>query len=464
MNESDNQAIAAAKAGIEEVQFADASELPFDLFEKPTNKTTHLLASSDSHAPLEGKSRWYEYKFKEPCLVCIVTIATSGYSGYHEFEFSWRDVSGVDRKIFGKPNNGIVLFAVNDLCRKVSFKPPAVWFSQTEIQSISVEGIPREEIPRILEILDDVDDFKSQIINLADAAVARANAKISDGNKAVLEKAAIGKEVAALKGQQSRLKKVTDDLSDKRNELIAQNAAAEDSLESSSQRLKKSNSDVALADEELALLKTKIAESNVELKDLKGNINLFPTEIVAFVNQGSKSNWQFFWLAAVPIALIPAVFITLIIGAADLSTIFTKDPTLNINAVVLSRAPYVAICLAIITASYKIARAFILEMVKINHQRLNLTKISIIAKDVSHASEIGLNLNDEDIFRLRSDLKMQLLRDHMKDYISKDFKIQLPNQIISALGLGAARRPAKDGENASLELAVNGDGASMKIG
>jgi hypothetical protein len=89
-----------------------------------------------------------------------------------------------------------------------------------------------------------------------------------------------------------------------------------------------------------------------------------------------------------------------------------------------------AISLAIITACYKIARSFISEMIKINNQRLNLTKISIIAKDVSMASEHDLNLSDEDIYRLRSELKMQLLKDHLKEYLSKGFTVPMPQSLL----------------------------------
>lgn len=319
MNEADNQAIEEAKSSIAAMEINSAQELPFELFEKPNNKTTQLLANSGNSAPLEGKSRWYEYKFKEPCLVTFVSITTSGYSSYHEFELEWRDISGLDRKSFGKPESGVVTFEINDLCKKISFKPPVAWFSRTDIQNISVEGIRREEIPHLLEILDDIDGYKSKIVNLADAAVARANAKIAEGNRAATERVNISKDITALKGQQSRLKKSIDELSGKRNELIAQNGAAEDSLESSSQRLKKSNSEVELANSQISNLQTNILDATTQLKELKGNINLFPTEIVAFVNQGSKSAWQYFWLAAIPIALIPAVFVMLIFGAADLS-------------------------------------------------------------------------------------------------------------------------------------------------
>ena len=72
-------------------------------------------------------------------------------------------------------------------------------------------------------------------------------------------------------------------------------------------------------------------------------------------------------------------------------------------------------------------------MIKINQQKLSLTKVSIIAKDIASASENGLNLNDHELFQLRSHLKMNMLRDHMKEYLSKDFEIPLPENIVSAL-------------------------------
>lgn len=465
MTEDENQAIAAEKASIEDATIDVVAELPFSLFEKPNNKTTLLLASSGQNNILDGRSRWYEYKFKDATFVSRVTIQTSGYSGYHEFEFEWRDEAGAERRTLGIPSNkGTLTFNVNDLCKRVAFKPPVAWFARPEIQSISVVGVQREDIRRVLDMLDNLDAHKDTIIEIADGAIARADARIAEAQKLQQERVSIVKDIAVSKSQLSRIKKSIDGLSDKRNELIAQNFAAEESLDSANQRLKSIRAEVEVNRSHLEANRAAIVDSEAQLRALRGNINLFPTEIVAFVDQVSKSAKQYFWLAVVPIAIIPIVFITLIMGAADLSTIFTHDPKLNINAVVLSRMPYVAISLAIITACYKIAKAFILEMVKINNQRLNLTKISIIAKDVSQAAEQGLNLTDEEIFRLRADFKMQLLRDHMKEYISKDFRIQLPNQIISALGLVKARGSAQEGASPAIEVAVNGDGASMKLG
>lgn len=55
-------------------------------------------------------------------------------------------------------------------------------------------------------------------------------------------------------------------------------------------------------------------------------------------------------------------------------------------------------------------------------QRLNLTKISIIAKDVSDASEDDLSLDDAARYEHRTHLKMNLLREHLKGYLAEDYE------------------------------------------
>lgn len=462
MNESDSQQIESIKNQIEAAPVEAEVQLPFDLFEKPNNKTTRLLANATDRQPIEGRSRWFDYKLKGAHLVTSIEIDMTGYSEFSEFDVSWRDEEDTESKITVRPQNGLALVEINDFCKRISFRPPATWFSKTSINSISVYGITRESLPLLLSNISDIDDYKNQIINIADKAIAAADEKIQLSIRSQLERANHIKEIGTLKGNQARLKKSIEEYSNKRNELIAQNSAAEDSLESANQRLKQSISEADLTNDKINSLKLEISQKESILKELKGNINLFPTEIVEFVNQGSKNIRQYFWLAVIPIAIIGIMFVLLIQGAANLTTIYSTNPNLNISAIVLSRAPYVTIALAIITACYKISRSFILEMVRINNQRLSLTKIAIIAKDVSASAATGLDLNEEDIYRLRTELKMQLLRDHMKEYLSKDFKIELPRQIVSALSIGG-RSDKSSTANPSVEVSLGGDGAHMRI-
>lgn len=84
--------------------------------------------------------------------------------------------------------------------------------------------------------------------------------------------------------------------------------------------------------------------------------------------------------------------------------------------------PYVIVSAAIIAAMYKIASSLINQIMKIDTETRALAKMSIIATDVSAASHDGLELSDEEIYHLRTGLKMDLLRDHLKSYMSEDYR------------------------------------------
>ena len=124
-----------------------------------------------------------------------------------------------------------------------------------------------------------------------------------------------------------------------------------------------------------------------------------------------------------PIALLVLVTALLVFNAADLTTVLEIDESASIWSILITRMPYVIIATGIITASYKLARVFVAEIMRINQQRLNLSKISIIATDASNTSQGGLSdLSDREFYELRTDLKMQLLRDHLKECLSSDFR------------------------------------------
>ena len=72
---------------------------------------------------------------------------------------------------------------------------------------------------------------------------------------------------------------------------------------------------------------------------------------------------------------------------------------------------------------------------KRDRQRLNLTKVSIIAKDVSNSIELDLGLSEEEKYHKRLALKMDLLRDHLKTYISSEFSPSMPSTITSSIGV-----------------------------
>ena len=148
---------------------------------------------------------------------------------------------------------------------------------------------------------------------------------------------------------------------------------------------------------------------------------MFPTEISGFVSQGAANIRWYMFLAGLPIMIIGLVASDLFSKASELSHIENLPGNISVWEVLIARFPYVVVCGAILASSYKIARIFIGEIIRINEQRLNLTKISIIAKDVSGASEDGLSMDDAARYEHRTHLKMDLLRSHLKGYLADDY-------------------------------------------
>jgi hypothetical protein len=127
------------------------------------------------------------------------------------------------------------------------------------------------------------------------------------------------------------------------------------------------------------------------------------------------------------------MFILLVMGAADLTTKITGTEYINLSALAISRAPYVVIACTIITVSYYFAKMLVLEIIRISRQRLALTKISIIAKDISTSIDSDLDISEDERYQRRLTLKMDLMKDHLQEYLSSDFTPTLPKNIIPSI-------------------------------
>lgn len=443
MTDLDPEKINNLVSAIDEVSVDEITELPFEFFDKSNNRTTKLISNSPDNRPVEGRHRWFDYKLLEPAFVTKVTTRIAGYSDFHEFDFKWTDANGREKNATGKVKGDSVEVEVNDLCRRFSFRPPAVFFSNPSILSVKILGIEAGNVAPALDRLSHIEAYKAEIIEVAQDSVSKAKVKVAAGERAEAERSAVQREMSQHKSSIARLKKSIDDLSRQKNELIAQNAAADDSLKMSQSRLNGIDSEYSRISKAHSEKIKEIDVSKQQLKVLQEDINLFPSEISGFVNQGSKNIKQYVAISSVPIAIIVVMFVLLVRGAADLTTVVTEKPNVNIQTLMISRIPYVIVAGTIITACYKIARVFIAEIMKINTQRLSLTKLSIIAKDVSSSAEYDLDLNDVEIYKLRTEFKMQLLKDHLKEYLSRDFTIELPTRLLGIIPIGRERVSAK---------------------
>ena len=63
-------------------------------------------------------------------------------------------------------------------------------------------------------------------------------------------------------------------------------------------------------------------------------------------------------------------------------------------------------------------------------EKLNLTKLSIIAKDIVDLSSKDLELTDEQIQEANIYLRSEFVKAHMKEILGKDFEYQVRDKTI----------------------------------
>lgn len=407
---------------------------PFGLSKSTQPKTTRLLANSGKGKPVEGQHRWFSYSFKRPLFISRVVVHQTNYPEYTNFQIEATLEDGKTVKKAPSPKSGKVVLDVNDFCSAIKFRPPkAYWSLGTTIESVEIFGFQKFEAPKFIQFARSVDELRSAAIADIERREEVYQSKIDEAEKCEARIADAKKELTTLKGQADRQRSNLRRLDSEKSEITAKLEVLKQWVADSEITLKNLRKELSEKGDRKEGLDGQISVMENKLSDLRANLDIFPSELEDFVKQGSKNTRTLFWLALAPIAVICAMFFLLISGAVDLTTKISGDQSINILALVASRAPYVIVSLAIINACYQIAKFFISELININRQRLSLSKVSIVAKDVANAAETGLELSEIERYGLRVRLKMEMLKDHLRGYVSPDLEIALPKRITSYL-------------------------------
>lgn len=400
----------------------DNTEIDISFLDQQSRKTTKLINNTSEDNFQKGKSREFNFNFREPVFVSEIRVYSSGYSNGHTVEIGTKNIFGKSSSSTSSVQNGETVFLIGKFLKSFHFRPSRSISSGKKIEKVVVEGLTEDDFAFASL------DF-SRLHTLKEKIISSCQLKISEVERKQESLDSIKTEIVELNQKKEQTTNEISDLEESYKETDEELGDIKNSIEAKKSEISELNKRIDNATDTLNItgnqknqLNKEISEKQNQLKLLIDDINLFPTEIKAFVSQGAKSISRYTFLAAIPILAIGAITLALFFSAADLTSIITNNPDTNIWGVFLTRLPYVAVCASILAASYKLAKVFISEIIKINDQRLNLSKISIIAKDVQHASTEGLGLTDEQKANLNTQLKMQMLQDHLKSYLTEDFE------------------------------------------
>jgi hypothetical protein len=119
-------------------------------------------------------------------------------------------------------------------------------------------------------------------------------------------------------------------------------------------------------------------------------------------------------------------------NAVDLSVVY-KQGDIDVWSIFITRLPYVVVSVAIIQSCAFFVNKLTNEIIAVDRKRLNLSTLSIIARDVSRSSAFGKKFTDEERYEKEIHLKMEMMKDHMRQYISEDFAYKSPFDFLSTL-------------------------------
>lgn len=408
---------------LEALKVSAPHEIDVSYLDHRGRKTTKLVSNTSEENYVKGQRRAYEFEFKEPQFVTQIQISTLDYADGNKAEFTCTYYpSGEQGKVQVANANNAWKVRVNGFITKFSIEPPKKYLGDQLLTAVQIEGVRPSEFPGIAKQVGSIESLRQSALEKCRErleAVAAKEREIDGLNHKISE---LTETINELNNDKSQ---VEDELGSIQIELAATERAVgskKQELSEYSARIESAASSIEQKTEERKQLSSEIAKAKAELRELQENINLFPTEISGFVSQGAASIKRYSFFAAIPIVVIGLVTADLFIRASELSGLTSIPQDISIWEVLIARIPYVLVCGALLASSYKLARVFIAEIIRINEQRLNLTKISIIAKDVSDASEDGLSLDDAARYEHRAHLKMNLLREHLKGYLAKDYQ------------------------------------------
>ncbi|MBP0482430.1 hypothetical protein [Sagittula salina] len=176
-----------------------------------------------------------------------------------------------------------------------------------------------------------------------------------------------------------------------------------------------------LSDEIQRLTDTRDNTSS-DLEKVKTELKMFPSDLAGYIEEGAR-NIKIYAALSTPFVIV-ILFVTwsLFFSAIDLTVIWRDTgEEIDVWSIFLTRLPFVIVAVTLLeVCGYTVGR-FIYEIIKINRQRIAMQKLSIIAKDISTLSAKNTELTDDEIFERETALKMELLRDHLKDDLTQDF-------------------------------------------
>jgi hypothetical protein len=430
-------------AEIATAKMPSPKDIDISFFSHRTRKSTRLVGNlSDDHS-IRARKEWLSFDFEEVIYITNITVFATGYEDYHEMEMSFVDnINGGTRSLVNRYNGESFSFDIKRFISGFGVCPTQPWFKSAKINRIQVQGIEQESFFDVINVMDNLAQEKDRIEKGLSAYLERAKTSHAETQK---NQNKIEEQREKIEDENHRYEEISNKILEAQNRLdtIRKNIEISGSVEKTgNERVESINIDISSLNEKRRTISLNISEMEKQLRELQDNIHLFPTEIAGYIGQGTRNIRFYAALCAIPSLLIVIVTYKLFANSERMLSFFTSNGNIGIIDYLISRTPYVSVSAAVLAVCYTVLHRLISEIISINRRRQDLFKISIIATDVSYASQDGMNLTDEQRYNLRTQTKMEMLKEHLRLHLGKEYSYDPQIKYLEKLSAIPLKQPA----------------------
>lgn len=409
-------------------------KIPEDLFltleqskllsgQETTNSTKLAKLLQDSDGFYQLTSSGGQVDLKDP-----IFVKTLGFEPDREgtFELIYSNVIGQDKRLIvtGLNKDKRIVFVINDAIKKFKLRYEKKLISlhkKTSIKNLRIYGYSFETIASELEYFREIKDDREQY----EQKISDLKSDISDQlAKLIAKKEEYEEYLETNKDYESDLIENIEILKEQKknlqNNINQQNAE----VESLNSQITAKNNQLSKLNEDFSELQKRskyLTEGNGRLeerrKELEKSVNLFPDNLEGFVARATKTKWTYGFLAFIPLLILGFIVNLSWETLKDFTAISTVDTFEKAWIILIQRLPFTLLIITLASMCLAFLYKMVRHLTEIQQQELNLSKISMLARDVSDSEHNSLE--EEIIQKLRIDRKMKLIREFLNSEFNR---------------------------------------------
>ncbi|QNX86972.1 hypothetical protein [Acinetobacter seifertii] len=357
-----------------------------------------------------------------------IFVKTLGFKPEREggFELIYTNILGQEKRVFNSSLNkdGRIVFTINDVVSRFQLKyerKSLSIYKRTIIEDLKIFGHEFEtivaELDYFRQVKDDREQYEEKISILKNSItekLTQLTTKKDEYDKYLEDnsnfEAELLENIEILKEQKSNLQ----------NNINQQNIE----IESLSSQITAKDNQLSKLNEEISYQKTRetyLYETNERLekrrKELEKSVNLFPDNLEGFITRATKTKWTYGFLAFIPLIILGFI-VNLSWGTLkEFTAISTVETFEKAWIILIQRLPFTLLIITLASMCLAFLYKMVRHLTEIQQQELNLSKISMLARDVSDSEHSSLE--EKVIQKLRIDRKMKLIREFLNSEFNR---------------------------------------------